>query len=57
MLASGINVFYFEAFDEPWKPKSVGDDGSSAVETVWGAMYANRSLKSTVWHKQFKLHC
>ncbi|KAL8955799.1 MAG: hypothetical protein Q9193_006476, partial [Seirophora villosa] len=26
-LAWGINVFYFEAFDESWKPKSTGDNG------------------------------
>ncbi|KAJ9254711.1 hypothetical protein DTO212C5_9222 [Paecilomyces variotii] len=36
MLAWGVDVFYFEAYDEPWKPKSVGDDGSSADETHWG---------------------
>lgn len=25
LLDWGVNAFYFEAFDEPWKPESVGD--------------------------------
>ncbi|RDW67014.1 glucan 1,3-beta-glucosidase [Coleophoma crateriformis] len=37
ILAWGVNVFFFEAFDEPWKPVSVGQDGSVADETHWGA--------------------
>jgi glucan 1,3-beta-glucosidase len=41
----GYNAFYFEAFDEPWKPRSVGDNGFSADETHWGAMGADRSTK------------
>jgi glucan 1,3-beta-glucosidase len=45
MLAWGYRVFYFEAFDEPWKPKSIGDNGQSADETHWGAMNADRSTK------------
>jgi len=45
MLAWGFNVFYFEAFDEPWKPKSIGDNGVAADETHWGAMNADRSTK------------
>ncbi|TKA67101.1 hypothetical protein B0A55_09626 [Friedmanniomyces simplex] len=45
MLDWGVNVFYFEAFDEPWKPASVGDDGSAEDETHWGAMNADRSSK------------
>jgi len=44
-LAWGTNVFYFEAFDEPWKPASVGQDGTPAIETTWGAMTANRGTK------------
>ena len=44
-LTWGYNVFYFEAFDEPWKPVSVGDDGSVADETHWGAMTADRATK------------
>lgn len=47
MLAWGVDVFYFEAFDEPWKPKSVGDDGSAADETHWGMYTADRQLKFT----------
>lgn len=41
----GFNVFYFEAFDEPWKPASKGLDGSSADETHWGAFNSDRSAK------------
>lgn len=45
MLNWGVNVFYFEAFDEPWKPVSVGDDGSIADETHWGSFDADRRAK------------
>jgi len=45
MLAWGFNLFYFEAFDEPWKPVSIGDNGLTADETHWGAMNADRSTK------------
>jgi glucan 1,3-beta-glucosidase len=45
MLKWGIDVFYFEAFDEPWKPKSVGDNGQAQDETHWGFMTAERKLK------------
>ncbi|KAF1816948.1 glucan 1,3-beta-glucosidase-like protein [Eremomyces bilateralis CBS 781.70] len=45
MLAWGVNVFYFEAFDEPWKPHTVGDSGNAADETKWGAMGADRKTK------------
>lgn len=41
----GFNAFYFEAFDEPWKPASVGDNGKVADETAWGAMTADRKTK------------
>jgi glucan 1,3-beta-glucosidase len=44
-LAWGVNVFYFEAFDEPWKPLSKGQDGSVADETHWGAYDATRKSK------------
>jgi len=43
--AWGVNVFYFEAFDEPWKPTSVGDSGAASDETHWGAMTAGRGVK------------
>lgn len=49
-VAWGFNVFYFEAFDEPWKPKSIGDTGSSGDETHWGAYTADRTAK-------FSLEC
>jgi len=41
----GYNVFAFEAFDEPWKPKSIGQDGIEADETHWGVWNADRSAK------------
>ncbi|MCJ1233538.1 glycoside hydrolase 3 protein [Varicellaria rhodocarpa] len=44
-LTWGFNVFVFEAFDEPWKPASVGDDGKSADETHWGVMTGDRQVK------------
>ncbi|KAK5168260.1 glycoside hydrolase 3 protein [Saxophila tyrrhenica] len=52
LLDWGVNVFYFEAFDEPWKPVSIGDNGVAADETRWGAMTADRSPKPG-----FPLHC
>jgi len=45
MVTWGFNVFSFEAFDEPWKPKSKGLDGKDADETHWGVMNADRSEK------------
>ncbi|EOA81992.1 glycoside hydrolase family 17 protein [Exserohilum turcica Et28A] len=41
----GYNAFYFEAFDELWKPMSVGKNGHAADETTWGAMTADRKAK------------
>jgi len=41
MLAWGINVFIFEAFDEPWKPAAKNND----VEQHWGAMDVRGSPK------------
>ena len=40
-----FNVFYFEAFDEPWKPASTGADGQPGNENHWGAYNADRSPK------------
>lgn len=40
-LTMNQNVFVFEAFDEPWKPDSKGDNGQSADEKHWGVMDAN----------------
>jgi glucan 1,3-beta-glucosidase len=45
LVAWGYNAFYFEAFDEPWKPNAVGDNGIAADETHWGAMTADRKNK------------
>lgn len=41
----GVNVFMFEAFDELWKPDSVGQDGSVADEKHWGAWDGSRTAK------------
>jgi glucan 1,3-beta-glucosidase len=48
MLAWGVDVFYFEAFDEPWKPVSIGDNGKTADETHWGMYTADRKPKFDV---------
>ncbi|KAK2760749.1 glycoside hydrolase 3 protein [Arachnomyces sp. PD_36] len=45
LLNWGVDAFYFEAFDEPFKPDSVGDNGESADETHWGAYTAERKAK------------
>jgi exo-beta-1,3-glucanase (GH17 family) len=45
MLSWGYNAFYFEAFDEPWKPDSVGDNGEAKSEKSWGAWTADRVQK------------
>lgn len=45
LLDWNYNAFYFEAFDEPWKPASIGDNGKAADETTWGAMTADRKAK------------
>ncbi|KAF2197918.1 glucan 1,3-beta-glucosidase-like protein [Delitschia confertaspora ATCC 74209] len=45
LLRYGYNAFYFEAFDEPWKPASIGDNGKAADETTWGAMKSDRTPK------------
>ncbi|EKG19563.1 Glycoside hydrolase family 17 [Macrophomina phaseolina MS6] len=44
-LKWGVNAFYFEAFDEPWKPHAIGDSGAAGDETKWGAMTADRQVK------------
>jgi glucan 1,3-beta-glucosidase len=45
MLDWGVDVFYFEAFDEPSKPDSIGQDGAAENEQHWGALNSDRSLK------------
>jgi glucan 1,3-beta-glucosidase len=41
----GLSVFAFEAFDEPQKPPSIGDNGEPKDETHWGVYKADRTLK------------
>lgn len=48
MLDWGVNVFYFEAFDEPNKGTATGDDGSVSDETHWGAYTSDRVAKWTL---------
>lgn len=50
LIGWGYNVFSFEAFDEPWKPASIGDNGEKKDETRWGVMTADREVK-------FELDC
>ncbi|KAM0279687.1 hypothetical protein ACHAQH_004489 [Verticillium albo-atrum] len=50
MVGWGYNVFVFEAFDEPWKPNAVGEDGVEASEGHWGVMTADKQAK-------FSLQC
>lgn len=45
LLKWGVDAFYFEAFDEPFKPDSIGDNGEAADETKWGAYTAQRKPK------------
>jgi glucan 1,3-beta-glucosidase len=45
ILAWGVDVFYFEAFDESWKPDTKGDNGQMQDEKHWGAMTADRKPK------------
>jgi len=45
IIAWGVNVFVFEAFDEPGKEGAIGEDGTMADETHWGIMNADRSKK------------
>ncbi|KAJ5620462.1 1-3-beta-glucanosyltransferase B.t1.c1 [Penicillium lagena] len=48
MLNSGVDVFYFEAFDESWKPDSTGDNGQASNEQHWGLLTASRTAKLNV---------
>ncbi|KAJ5097042.1 Glucan 1-3-beta-glucosidase [Penicillium angulare] len=45
MLAWGVDLFYFEAYDESWKPDSTGDNGKAMDEKHWGLMTADRKVK------------
>lgn len=48
LIEWGFNVFFFEAFDEPWKPVATGQDGTVADETHWGAMTVDRKAKYAI---------
>ncbi len=41
----GIDIFAFEAFDEPNKPVSKGENGESKDERHWGMYSATREPK------------
>ena len=41
----GLDVYAFEAFDEPWKPVSIGDNGEEKDERHWGVYGADRQIK------------
>jgi len=45
MLDWGVDLFYFEAFDESWKPDSTGDNGQPQSEKHWGLFTDDRSSK------------
>lgn len=45
MLAWGVDLFYFEAYDESWKPNSIGDNGKPQSEKQWGLRTADRKPK------------
>lgn len=45
MLDWGVDLFWFEAFDEPGKADAIGDDGQIASEQHWGAMTSDRTPK------------
>ncbi|KAL8984548.1 MAG: hypothetical protein Q9205_001501 [Flavoplaca limonia] len=45
MLAMGVDVFYFEAFDETHKEKSKADNGEERNEGHWGAFDEKRTPK------------
>ncbi len=45
MLDWGVDLFWFEAFDEPNKADAIGDNGQKASEKNWGSFNADRSPK------------
>ncbi|CAD6591887.1 MAG: glycoside hydrolase 3 protein [Alectoria sarmentosa] len=45
LLGWNKNVFYFEAFDEPWKPASTGLSNQTEPETGWGLYNSDRTPK------------
>ncbi|KAI9808664.1 MAG: hypothetical protein M1825_003815 [Sarcosagium campestre] len=53
MVKWGVHTFAFEAFDEPWKPKSIGKNGQEMDETHWG-VYPATSNPSPKWDLNIK---
>lgn len=45
MLNWNVDVFYFEAFDESWKPDTKGDNGQMKDEQHWGLFTADPERK------------
>jgi len=45
LLDWGVDLFWFEAFDEPSKPDAIGDNGQTASEQHWGSFSADRTPK------------
>ncbi|KAL2430639.1 Glucan 1,3-beta-glucosidase [Exophiala dermatitidis] len=45
LLDWGIDLFWFEAFDEPNKADAIGDNGQKASEKYWGAFTSGRAPK------------
>ena len=44
-----IEYFFFEAFDEKWKPaEQVNPDGSNDVENHWGLFFENGTMKESL---------
>ena len=44
-LEWGIDLFWFEAFDEPNKADAIGDNGVAASEKYWGSFTADHKPK------------
>jgi glucan 1,3-beta-glucosidase len=45
LLDWGVDLFWFEAFDEPDKPDAIGDNGQKASEQHWGSFDSQRNPK------------
>src|SRR5271155_2878348 len=45
MLDWGVDLFYFEAFDEPNKQAATATDGTTGNEGHWGAFTSDRTPK------------
>ncbi len=50
LLDWGVDLFWFEAFDEPNKADAIGDNGQVASEQHWGSFDSSRKPK-------FDMHC